>query len=219
MKSMGEAWWDAMKMLGVVDSELAQECIDDIYTAYEEPHRYYHDVRHIEHMINILVEMDLYLPILILSIIFHDVVYSTTHTTDNEKRSALYAKECLERLIPPPPPAGVPQIELYTPTVANRVHDLVLSTEAHDGGKDYAAIVLNDLDLAILGDTEDRYLQYAADIRSEYAHVPDDQYAAGRTKVLRSFLDREQIFFTHELAERFDYRARFNIQQELARYK
>jgi predicted metal-dependent HD superfamily phosphohydrolase len=76
--------------------------------------------------------------------------------------------------------------------------------------------VLLDADLAILGATEERYRQYAADIRREYAWVPDAEYRAGRASVLEVFLARPRIYW-HELTfEEGEARARANLRAELA---
>ena len=43
---------------------------------------------------------------------------------------------------------------------------------------DAAGHVLSDADLAILGASAERYAEYAADVRREYAHVPDAESPA-----------------------------------------
>jgi predicted metal-dependent HD superfamily phosphohydrolase len=75
--------------------------------------------------------------------------------------------------------------------------------------------VILDADLAILGATEERYRQYAADIRREYAWVPEPEYRAGRIAVLERFLARPRLFW-HELThQEGESRARMNLQTEL----
>eukprot|EP00007_Cunea_sp_BSH-02190019_P001729 CAMPEP_0174233664 /NCGR_PEP_ID=MMETSP0417-20130205/3647_1 /TAXON_ID=242541 /ORGANISM="Mayorella sp, Strain BSH-02190019" /LENGTH=91 /DNA_ID=CAMNT_0015311915 /DNA_START=64 /DNA_END=336 /DNA_ORIENTATION=- len=50
-----------------------------------------------------------------------------------------------------------------------------------------------DFDLAILGARATCYAKYAAQIRSEYAHIPEAAYCDGRVAVLRRFLDTKRF--------------------------
>jgi predicted metal-dependent HD superfamily phosphohydrolase len=68
----------------------------------------------------------------------------------------------------------------------------------------------------ILGREKTVYKEYSEAIRIEYAWVPQDLYLQGRQKVLRSFLHREKIYYTEQLAEIFEAQARQNIERELA---
>jgi predicted metal-dependent HD superfamily phosphohydrolase len=59
------------------------------------------------------------------------------------------------------------------------------------------------------------YQAYVDGVRSEYAHVADDQWLVGRAAVLRRFLDRPAIFHTAGYAPR-EAQARANLTAELA---
>ena len=54
-------------------------------------------------------------------------------------------------------------------------------------------MVLSDADLAILARAADRYQDYAADVRREYAHVPDPAFRSGRAAILAGFAARTRI--------------------------
>ena len=71
-----------------------------------------------------------------------------------------------------------------------------------------------DLDLAILAASVADFEAYEAAIRREYAFVPDDMFAAGRSKVLKSFLARHRIYLSPCMAET-EMRARANIARSL----
>jgi predicted metal-dependent HD superfamily phosphohydrolase len=75
--------------------------------------------------------------------------------------------------------------------------------------------VLCDADLAILAAEPDRYAQYAAGVRREYAHVSDADFAAGRTAVLRRLLARASLYRTPSASTRWEARARHNMETEL----
>ena len=82
-------------------------------------------------------------------------------------------------------PRSGPSRALAGRPAADEVARLVRLTERHLPADDDAnGCVLSDADLAILAATPERYAEYAADVRREYAHVPDDLFRAGRAAVL-----------------------------------
>src|SRR5262249_16569257 len=61
----------------------------------------------------------------------------------------------------------------------------------------------------------DWYDRYAAAIREEYGHVPDDAFRAGRAAVLRHLLDLPVLYRTPELRDRWQAAAPANLHREL----
>jgi predicted metal-dependent HD superfamily phosphohydrolase len=57
---------------------------------------------------------------------------------------------------------------------------------------------------------------YEAAVRKEYAWVPEAAWIAGRSAVLRSFLNRPFIYLSEEFRDRFEAQARENIRRSLA---
>ena len=57
---------------------------------------------------------------------------------------------------------------------------------------------------------------YERAIRLEYAHVPDDAFRAGRSKILRHFLARPRLYHLPWFADRYAAPARSNLQRSLA---
>jgi hypothetical protein len=96
-------------------------------------------------------------------------------------------------------------------TVAE-VARLVRLTATHDPRPgDDAGALLCDADLAILAADPAGYDAYAAAVRREYAHLPDEVFRAGRAAVLRSLLGRPALY--RVVGERADWepRARANL--------
>ena len=83
------------------------------------------------------------------------------------------------------------------------------------GDRDTAALL--DADLAILGASAERYTRYAADVRREYAWVPDAEYRKGRAAVLEMFLARPRLYWHDVMYQEGEERARQNMRDELAR--
>jgi predicted metal-dependent HD superfamily phosphohydrolase len=75
--------------------------------------------------------------------------------------------------------------------------------------------LLCDADLAILASDDDRYAEYAAAIRREYAHVPEDAFRAGRQQVLRALLELPSIYRLPPLRDAWEAKARANLENEL----
>ena len=94
---------------------------------------------------------------------------------------------------------------------------LILTTSAHQpDAADDEALLLSDVDLAILGAPPARYARYASAVRAEYSHVDDAGWRRGRGEVLTTFLDRP-VLFHHPRLDGWDARARRNLSGELAR--
>jgi predicted metal-dependent HD superfamily phosphohydrolase len=76
--------------------------------------------------------------------------------------------------------------------------------------------VLCDADLAILAAGHDRYADYVAGVRAEYAHVDDAVFATGRAAVLEELLAKPTLFHTDAGRQRWEATARANVEWELS---
>jgi len=173
----------------------------DLLRRWTEPHRRYHDVRHLAEVLAALDRLALDVPLEVsLAAWFHDAVHACA--PDDEQRSADLALSTLD------PVAGVD---------ADEVARLVLLTATHDPAPgDPSGELLCDADLAILAADPDRYAAYARDVRAEYAHVPDADFARGRADVLRALVAPARIYRTPR-ARDWEPAARANVAAELAR--
>jgi len=73
-----------------------------------------------------------------------------------------------------------------------------------------------DADLAILAADPAAYEAYRQQVRAEYRRLDDGQWRAGRSAVLRSLLERDELFLSPAARERWEAAARRNIAAELA---
>ncbi|MDO5533849.1 MAG: DUF4031 domain-containing protein [Propionibacteriaceae bacterium] len=148
---------------------------EELLARWAEPHRRYHDVRHLASCLRALDQLGCTDPIVRLAAWFHDAVYEGRPGAD-EDASADLAAERLAGLLPPGDVAEVAR--------------LVRLTATHDPDPDDTrGAALVDADLAILGSVPGRYHVYARDVRAEYSHLADDAYRAGRRAVLERLLD------------------------------
>src|SRR5262249_51210969 len=133
---------------------------------------------------------------------FHDVIYDTTRS-DNEEKSAEFAAESLASL-------GVPEQTIAV------VHEMILATKSHrPANLSWGLKAFLDLETSILVAPEEIYMKYSRAIKKEYSWVPDSLYRQGRMKVLNDFLEREPIYHTEEIRARCELQARHNIAEEL----
>lgn len=174
--------------------------------AYDEPHRAYHDRRHLVEVLDRAAAIAEEAPgadleQVLLAAWFHDAVYDPT-AADNEECSAHLAEQELTGLLPAAEVAAVA--------------DLVRMTAHHRPDEDdVSAAVLSDADLGILAAEPGRYEEYTRAVRAEYAHVPDADFRRGRAQVLRSLLDGPSLFRTAYARSRWETTARANVEREL----
>jgi predicted metal-dependent HD superfamily phosphohydrolase len=177
----------------------------DLLARYDEPHRCYHDKRHLGEVVAavaLLAEHARDLSVVMLAAWWHDAVY-VAGAGDNEEASARLATATLAAWDADPERVA-------------RVGDLVRMTAGHDpSADDPDAQVLSDADLAVLASPPNRYATYATDVRTEYAAVPDDAFRAGRARILGSLLAADRIYRTPSAHERWEAAARANVEAEV----
>jgi predicted metal-dependent HD superfamily phosphohydrolase len=174
---------------------------DEMIQAYSAPGRHYHGLAHIE---DCLAKLDRVASLgardretLSEAIWWHDVVYDPTRP-DNEERSAELAQQNV------------------APDLRDEVARLIRLTRTHDVAPgDRLGAILISIDLSILGADAEAYDAYAAAIRREYGHMPDEAYRQGRAAVLERFISRPVIYPDAGFAAQFDRQARANIAREL----
>ena len=158
----------------------------DLLARWSDPRRRYHDTLHLTEVLDRLNHLPAGRAVPVrLAAWFHDAVYDATAPAGaSEEASAIL----LDHL---GPPCG-----FDAPTVTEAAR-LVRLTATHEvSARDRNAAALSDADLAILAAPPERYLDYAAGVRAEYAHVNDDAFTAGRAAVLARLLALDPMFAT-----------------------
>lgn len=176
-----------------------------LLAAWSEPHRRYHGMTHLRGVLAFVEELadaadD---PDAVrLAAWYHDAVYNGL--PDDEERSAQLAEQELSRL-------GV------APSTVDEVARLVRMTVSHDPAPgDHDGEVLSDADLATLAVPWEAYRSNTAEIRAEYAHIPDEVFRKGRTQVLVGLLEGPGVFRTAAGRQRWEEAAQRNLRAELA---
>lgn len=181
---------------------------DRLVARYQEPHRHYHTLAHIQHCLQEFAAVREHASnpdAVEMAIWFHDAVYDPK-AKDNEERSAQLAAVVLDV-------GGFPDDFIA------KVGGLVLSTSHAAASDDPDAGLLADVDLAILGQPEAAFDEYERQIRREYAWVPKETFAVRRASVLAAFLARQRLYVTSPMFGAYEAAARSNLGRSLDRLR
>ena len=184
--------------------------LEGLRTRYAEPQRHYHTWSHIEATLKHFRrwEDEFHHPEPVLwALYWHDAVYDPL-AQDNEEQSAqLLEREASGHLTPEDTAFAAKMIR------ATAEHVVPPGLNAQDTA-DLALFL--DLDLFILGAPKSVYDRYEADIRAEYAFMPDDAFRTARTATLQGFLSRERLYFTQQAHREWEETARANLERAIA---
>lgn len=179
----------------------------ELLDRWSESHRVYHTPSHLLAVLEALDRLldppdaPLRTPVL-LAAWFHDAVYEGAAGEDERASASLAVDRLRGRM---------------DDGVVREVQRLVLLTRTHDpAAGDRAGQLLCDADLAVLGGPRPDYIRYAAAIRAEYVHIPDQAFVEGRRAVLQRFLLLDPLYRTARAQERWTEQARANLTREMA---
>jgi len=184
------------------DTEYANQCWKEIEMTYTKKNRHYHNLHHLENMFQGFMEAKEVIKepdTMLFALFYHDIIYKIT-ATDNEHQSALFFKKRISKTTFQHIAAAAYQIEI---------------TKSHVTTEDADANLFLDLDLSVLGQPWETYLEYSQNIRKEYQRYPDFMYKKGRKKVLLYFLKANTIFKTSFFQTKYEVQARKNLNREL----
>jgi len=177
---------------------------NEIYKKYSAPSRHYHTLSHLENLIFQLEEIKNKIAdwdTVLFAIFYHDIVYKSTNSNNEEKSAALAAKRLSE--------INFPQQRI------SKCVDMILATKKHLPTGDSDTDLFSDADLSILGQSWEQYTVYFKQIRKEYSIFPDLIYNPGRKKVLNHFLKMDRIFKSAHFYNKLELQAKENLIKEL----
>lgn len=202
--------WD---ILGEKLSNVKSNYFNDVIVQkYSESHRHYHGIGHVNSLLRMAKDFrgKQLSDSMAVAIWFHDLSYDPTRT-DNELISSELAYEYLS------------SIGAHTDFICE-VDDLIYVTKSHAPIKHANAsyddqCFFIDIDMAVLGKRREKYERYVENVFNEYlAFYSEKQVKLARASFLKSLLERENIFYTDQVRERYGARAIENIKWELSKY-
>ncbi len=197
---MNERWLDLLDFYGI-DQEAVRDAFRDLFNHYTGSDRHYHNLEHVGDVLDVIEELGELtqdLRQVQLAAWYHDIIYDT-HFSDNEARSASYAKQALLKL-------GIPL------ATADRVSELVLATVSHEAAaSDTDCQILLDADLSTLGAGEETFQRHSRALREEYGWVSDQEYQKSRGQFFSGLLERDRIYYIDQVYEAREKQARINL--------
>lgn len=169
---------------------------EPVLRAYNHASRAYHNLEHLEEVLEWTDRVPLPVAereLLARALFYHDAIYDS-HRSDNERASADWALQ---------------------DTGEEALVGLILDTRHAVAPVAPLGEWMVDIDLAILGAEPSRFDRYDADVRREYAWVPNWLYRRKRRQVLRGFLRRSRIYHTDFFNQQLESSARRNLERVL----
>lgn len=197
MTLLPSSWAHAWSDLGL---QPPSGLFEQLVRAYVEPQRHYHSLQHLSECLAHF-EQARHLAQqpgeVVIALWFHDAIYDV-RGKDNERRSADWAIRVLASC-------------QASQATLDRVERLIMATRHDATPSDADEQLLVDIDLAILGATPERFAEYDAQVRAEYAWVPGFVYCMKRRSVLKAFLARPRLYGTDHFRARYEAQARRNL--------
>ena len=187
--------------------------MSQLTTLYTQPHRYYHNINHIndcltelesipQHGVTFgghqLVGVDC--DIIEKAIWYHDAVYNP-YSKHNEHRSA----------------ALLPDEKIGNDYYDN-VREAILATAKHLEIQENIQLttkIMLDIDLSGFGQPFDICWKHAQNIRKEYYNTNDFDFLTGRLKFLNTIDNRSALYYTKYFYDKYEVQARRNIAEEI----
>lgn len=198
-----QRWLTLWQRLGAQGD--AHVVYNDLVARYSEPHRAYHTLEHIGQCLDELEQVRHLATnpdAIELALWYHDAIYDTKAKDSEENSAALAAKMVRNASL----------LDNFGQAVVNLITATKHSTIPTDPNVQF----LVDIDLSILGKSEDKFDEYERQVRKEYEWIPEDAFVAGRSAILKSFLERPAIYSTQLFRDKYEAQARRNIARSLA---
>lgn len=203
-QKLNRRWQMLMSRLGI-SVDAAQPLYYELAELYSGPERHYHTLEHVKEMLDAIQELAGHAQdpdLVALAAWFHDAIYDSRRS-DNEEQSAALAARWLEEL-------GLVEAKL------SEVLRLIMLTQGHlVRADDRNGAVLIDADLERLAASRESMRANSVAMREEYRWVSAEEYEAKRVAVLRHFLSMERLFQTSVFFERYEKKARQNLEWEI----
>jgi len=179
--------------------ENAEQVWQDLRRHYQEPHRYYHTLAHLNHCLR---ELDIArdhiteLSATEMALWFHDIIYHYG-ARDNEILSVAYFRQVAEPTMPA--------------EFVERVSEFIIATQHTGAAGDASVAYVVDIDLSGFGLPWPEYLADSEALRHEASGVSDEQYYQGKLRFLSELQRWPSLFQSGFFRDRHEFTAQSNI--------
>ncbi len=209
MNSTAALHADHPALAPLVAAGFGAQRIEQVLRFYDEPHRRYHDRRHLHEMFDAAVALGLRLSApQAMAVLFHDAVYVPGAARGlNEALSAQLLRVYAGGL---------------AATLVESAYGIVVDTAEHVARSSEAQLVL-DLDLMRLAAPREDFIRYSREVFAEQRPlilIDDDDgawdfFARRRVQFFERLLERPVIFCLPALRERFEAITRSNLREAI----
>jgi pantetheine-phosphate adenylyltransferase len=145
----------------------------DLINLYDEPHRFYHTLSHIEDVLKQLHDMDLLKhDEVFLAAIFHDIVYDPQSKTNEEDSAEYFLQQAKSTEL--------------TDDQKKHIKQLILDTKNHKATVNFSEEFIK-ADLSIFNASFDKLIAYEKQIFKEFQFVDYKEYKLKRLEILNHF--------------------------------
>jgi len=193
---------NAKKHLGAVIYTQFTDSLYDIVVSQYTKNRYYHDMSHIDRLLNYIDDFDVNMKertMLEIAVWFHDIVY-VPQIKYNEELSTDMCDVFTN---------GISLDKRYIDIITN----LILVTKHDDTVITQLEKIMVDLDLKDLGDPI--YWSIGNLVRKEFEHLSEEEWKKGRVIFLKKMIQKDYIFMTKEYRTICEKESRINLQKEI----
>lgn len=195
--------WNDICITFAIPKEISDVLLNQIIKFYQESHRQYHTLSHINSLLHQSKCHELLIRnkfIVNLAIIFHDIIYDP-RKSDNEEASNIQFNSMMSSLLPE--------------DIVTSVNKYILATKYHQvqESNDSDLQLFIDMDMSILGSPWEEYIAYARNIRQEYSHVMLEEYCIKRSSFLKQ-ISEKRLFVTNDYYNLYEQQAQYNMKQE-----
>ncbi len=190
------------------DNSLRNELWNEIEQLYSDKKRHYHNLLHLENLLNELLEVKDKIEnwnTILFTLFYHDIIYNVLKS-DNEEQSAELAEKRMKQI-------NVPI------QIIEKCKSQILATKKHIDNSDIDTNFFIDADLSILGKDNETYSLYKKNVRLEYLYYPSVIYKHGRAQVLDSFRNFDRVYKTDYFSTKYEQNAKRNIDSEVEAIK
>jgi predicted metal-dependent HD superfamily phosphohydrolase len=190
--------WLRQQQPGLADD--SQVVFQQLRDAYNEPHRVYHSLEHIENCLKIFDKVSELLDnpdAVELAIWFHDVIYNVGNS-DNEQLSANLCMTLTDGL--------------FTNEFRDRVYRHIMAT-CHDCSEitNEDTKLMVDIDLSSFGLPWADFFIDSKKVRAEMTHLSDTEYNQKQTSFQLSLLNKPFFYYSDYFHEYYEAQARRNL--------
>ena len=204
MNSLDMVWlrhqWDDLMQFYGLNSVQTEAVYNDLVARYEDDGRYYHNLKHIQNVLEIIESVRVIaadLEAIKLAAWFHDVIYDPA-ATDNEEQSVILFNKLAHNILPE--------------TVIQKVSKIIKATLHIDNPEDLDEAFMLDIDLSSIAGSWQRFTKDNSNLRREAKDQDCRDYCEKKISFFNMLLDKDRIYFTDFFHAAFEEKARHNME-------